>query len=220
MTQQESWVYTEKLKEHFMHPHNVLSDENLDHFDGKGVVGNIKCGDEMLVVIKVDDKKGTITDCKWKTYGCASAIASTSILSDMVKGMTLEKAFHVSPKDIAKQLGGLPEHKVHCSVLGDKALRGAINDYYQRHGMEKKMRLEQARLVCQCMNVTDHEIENAVLEGARTYLELQERTKLGTVCGQCKPAAESLLKEYIQKHFGKTQIRADLPSAGADQRRF
>lgn len=108
MTQQESWVYTEKLKEHFMHPHNVLSDENLDHFDGKGVVGNIKCGDEMLVVIKVDDKKGTITDCKWKTYGCASAIASTSILSDMVKGMTLEKAFHVSPKDIAKQLGDCP----------------------------------------------------------------------------------------------------------------
>ena len=196
------WVYSDKLKEHFMHPKNVLQDEDLDVFDGRGVVGNIKCGDEMMMAIKVDKKKNVITDCKWKTYGCASAIASTSILSEMVKGMTLEEAYHVSPKDLAKELGGLPEHKIHCSVLGDKALRAAINDYYKRNNMQDKIEKEKAKIVCQCMNVTDHEIEQAVLEGARTYLELQERTKLGTVCGQCKDEATILLNDFIRKHFG------------------
>lgn len=197
------WVYSDKLKEHFIKPHNILIDEDKYNDDGKGTVGNIKCGDEMIIVIKVDKEKGVITDCKWKTYGCASAIASTSILSDMVKGLTLEEAYRLSPKDVAKQLGGLPEHKIHCSVLGDKALRAAINNYYQRNGMHDKMAKEEARVICQCMNVTDHEIEHAVLEGARTYLELQERTKLGTVCGQCKDEATRLLDQYIDQHFSQ-----------------
>ncbi len=201
MRQEDNWVYTDKLKQHFMNPKNVLQGDDEDKYDAKGIVGNIKCGDEMMVVIKVDKDKGIITDCKWKTYGCASAIASTSILSEMVKGMTLEQAYHLSPKDVAKELGGLPEHKIHCSVLGDKALRAAINDYYLRNGMQDKVKKQEARLVCQCMNVTDQEIEQAVLEGARTYLELQERTKLGTVCGQCKEDAIVLMQAYIRKHF-------------------
>ena len=185
-----------------MRPRNVLIDETGYQEDGKGVVGNVKCGDQMIMYIKVDSDKGIITDCKWKTYGCASAIASTSILSEMVKGMKLEKAYHISPRDITMELGGLPEHKIHCSVLGDKALRAAINDYYVRSGQEDKIQKEEARIVCQCMNVTDEEIEHAVLEGARTYYELQERTKLGTVCGQCREEAEGLLKDYIERHFG------------------
>lgn len=201
MSADTNWVYSEKVREHFMEPKNVLMDEEGYDYDGKGVVGNVKCGDEMIMYIKVDKKKQIITDCKWKTYGCASAIASTSILSELVKGMTLEKAYHVSPKDVTKELGGLPEHKIHCSVLGDKALRAAINDYYRRNGMEDLIEKEEARLVCQCMNVTDHEIEHAVLEGARTFYELQEMTKLGTVCGQCKEEAEELLRQYIEKHF-------------------
>ncbi len=196
------WAYTDKVKEHFMDPKNVLGEEDPASFDGQGMVGNIKCGDQMLMLIKVDKEKGTITECKWKTYGCASAIASTSILSEMVKGMKLEDAYHISPKDIIKELGALPEHKIHCSVLGDKALRSAIDDYYKRNGMEDKIVKEEARIICQCMNVTDHEIEEAVLEGARTYYELQEHTKLGTVCGQCKDEAEKLLGDYIKKHFG------------------
>ena len=196
-----SWVYTEKAKEHFTNPRNILADEKTYHADGKGIVGNLKCGDEMMMAIKVNKDKGVITDCKWKTYGCASAIASTSILSEMVKGMSLDKAYRISPKDITKELGGLPEHKIHCSVLGDKALRAAINDYYMRNGMEDKVKKEKARIICQCMNVTDQEIEDAVLDGARTYYQLQERTKLGTVCGQCKDEAERLLGEYVRKHF-------------------
>ncbi|MFH1062108.1 MAG: iron-sulfur cluster assembly scaffold protein [Candidatus Omnitrophota bacterium] len=195
------WVYSDIVKKHFMNPQNVLDDTEDFQADGKGIVGNVKCGDEMMFAIKVDKAKGILTDCRWKTYGCASAIASTSILSEAIKGMTLDQAFNVSPKDIADRLGGLPEHKIHCSVLGDKALRAAINDYYKKNNMFSKVKEDKAKIICQCMNVTDHEIENAVLEGARSMLELQEHTKLGTVCGQCKDEAQELMNTYIKKHF-------------------
>jgi len=195
------WTYTDKVKEHFMNPKNILMDEETYQEDGEGIAGNVKCGDEMIVVIKVDKKKAIITDCKWKTFGCASAIASTSALSEMVKGMKLDDAYNLSAKDINKELGGLPDHKIHCSVLGDKALRIAINDYYMRNGMEDKVKKEEERVVCKCMNVTDQEIEHAVLEGARTFYELQEMTKVGTGCGECQEEVTQLLETYKQKHF-------------------
>jgi nitrogen fixation NifU-like protein len=195
------WAYSDVVKDHFMNPRNVLDAEEGFEADGRGEVGNVKCGDQMMMMIKVDPETAAITDCRWQTYGCASAIASTSLLSEAIKGMTLEEAFNVSPKDIAERLGGLPEHKVHCSVLGDKALQAAINDYYRRSGQPEKVREEKARLVCQCMAVTDHEIEEAVLEGVRTYHGLQEHTKLGTVCGQCEEDARSVLQAAIEKHF-------------------
>lgn len=194
------WVYSDKAKEHFIHPRNVLEDEASFQDDGKGTVGNIKCGDQMMVAVKVDKAKQIITDCKWKTYGCASAIASTSIMSEIVKGMPVDQAYHLSPKDIAKELGGLPEHKIHCSVLGDKALRAAIDDYYIRSGRPDKVKKEKAHVVCKCLNITDKEIEQAVLDGARTFYQLQERTKISTVCGECKPQVEHLLQEYLEKH--------------------
>jgi len=203
MSSKIDWVYSDKLKNHFINPRNILEEEDSYQEDGKGIVGNMKCGDQMLVVIKVDKEKGIISDCKWKTYGCASAIASTSILSEMVKGMTLEEAYHISPKNIAKELGGLPVNKIHCSVLGDKALRAAINDYYKRIGMSDKIEKEEARVICECMNVTDKEIEEAVLDGASTFLEIQEHTKAGTVCGKCKEDIEQLLEKYKKEHFGE-----------------
>lgn len=196
-----SWAYEENVKEHFMNPRNVLVDEESYEDDGKGMVGNPQCGDQMLVVIKVDKNSGVIVDCKWKTYGCASAIASTSVLSEMVIGRHLEDAFNLTPKDITAELGSLPEHKIHCSVLGDKALRAAINDFYARSGQPEKVREDKALIVCECVNVTDHEIEEAVLEGARNLYELQERTKLGTSCGQCQEEALQLLISYTKKHF-------------------
>lgn len=195
------WLYSDKVKEHFMSPKNILLDEKNFKEDGKGVIGNIKCGDEMIMYIKVDRKKGVLTDVKWKTFGCASAIASTSILSEMAKGKTLDAAYNITSKDIARELDGLPEHKIHCSVLGDKALRAAIDDYYTRNGMLDKVRKEQAHVICQCLGITDHEIEDAVLEGARTYLDIQEKTKAGTVCGKCKEKTLKLLEEYKEKHF-------------------
>ncbi len=199
-----NWLYTDIVKEHFMNPRNFLKEGEDFQADGVGLTGNIKCGDEMQFFIKVDKERGIITDCRWLTYGCASAIASTSVLSEMIKGMSLDDAFRLTPKDVVKNLGALPEHKIHCSVLGDKALRAAINNYYERQGLTEKVCKEQARVICQCMNVTDHEIEEAVLDGARTYLELQEKTKLGTVCGQCKDEATELLNRYIEEHFGGT----------------
>ncbi|HOS98111.1 MAG TPA: iron-sulfur cluster assembly scaffold protein [Deltaproteobacteria bacterium] len=201
-----NWAYTDTVLEHFMHPKNILADEEAFQPDGRGITGNVKCGDQMIVAIKVDREKGTITDCRWKTFGCASAIASTSVLSEMVKGMKLEDAYKLSPKDINKELGGLPEHKIHCSVLGDKALRAAINDYYEKNGMADRVRREEARVVCNCMNVTDHEIEEAVLEGARTFYELQEKTKVSTVCGECREDVERLLEYYKNKHFCSTDV--------------
>jgi nitrogen fixation NifU-like protein len=195
MSDRMDWVYTDIVKDHFMNPRNVLEDEASYEEDGKGIVGNIKCGDQMMMVIKVKDD--AISDCKWKTYGCASAIASTSILSEVVKGMSLDKAYHISPKDIVAKLGGLPEHKIHCSVLGDKALRAAIDDYFRRTGQEVRIEKEKATIICQCMNVTDKDIDNAVRNGARTFEELQYQTKISSVCGQCRDQAEEYLHQSI-----------------------
>ena len=190
-----SWMYSEVVKDHFVNPRNILEDEENYEADGRGIVGNIKCGDQMLIAIKV--KEGKIDECKWKTYGCASAIASTSILSEAVIGLELDEAYHIKPAEIAEQLGGLPEHKIHCSVLGDKALRAAIEDYYTKNDQAGKIEEEEATIICQCMNVTDREIEDAVKAGERSYEDIQNRTKAGTVCGQCKTETEELLHQFI-----------------------
>lgn len=195
MSSSFSWMYSDKVKEHFMNPRNILEDEGSFRADGKGTVGNMKCGDQMLIAIQVEDNK--ITDCRWKTYGCASAIASTSMLSEVVKGMELEKAYTIKPTDIVDELHGLPDNKIHCSVLGDRALRAAIEDYWKRNGMEEKIAEPEAAAICTCIGVTDKDIEDAVKEGVRTFEDLQARTKIGTGCGGCKEEAEELLHEYI-----------------------
>lgn len=126
------WVYTETVKEHFLNPRNFLmGDESKFKCDGKGIVGNPICGDQMLMFIKVKDDK--ITDVKWKTYGCASAIASTSALSELAKGRSLDDAVNITAEEIEEYLGGLPKHKFHCSVLGHQALAAAIEDYRKKH---------------------------------------------------------------------------------------
>lgn len=130
-----NWLYSKKVKEHFMEPKNFLKNKKeVTNFDGYGSVGNVKCGDLMEMWIKVRDER--IIDVKWKTFGCASAIASTSILSVMLKekkGMPLKKALTLTGKDIMNRLGGLPAIKIHCSVLGDQALHAAIYDYAKKN---------------------------------------------------------------------------------------
>ena len=137
----ESWLYSPVVKDHFFNPRNILKpEEEKDYsFDGMGYVGSPACGDVMKVWIKIDPKKDVITDCKWQTFGCGSAIASTSVMSEMVIGMKLEEAIKLTPQDIIKTLGGLPERKIHCSVLGDQALRQAINDYFKKSGQEDRV---------------------------------------------------------------------------------
>ncbi|HRY63131.1 MAG TPA: iron-sulfur cluster assembly scaffold protein [Patescibacteria group bacterium] len=129
----ESWLYSATVKEHFFHPRNVqLKNPKAGEFNGVGTVGSPACGDVMTIWIKVDLKTKRIKKCTWRTFGCASAIASTSMLSAMVTrrgGLKLADAEKLTPKDILKELGGLPARKIHCSVLGDQALRAAIQDF-------------------------------------------------------------------------------------------
>ncbi len=189
------WVYTDTVKEHFMNPKNILMDPEYKE-DGKGLVGSMACGDQMMVVIKIDDDK--IVECLWKTYGCASAIASTSMMSEMALGMTLEEAYNLSPQMITDKLGGLPQHKFHCSVLGDKALRAAIDDYLERQKRDNPYKTSIAKIICECKGVTDQQIEKLVKDGVVGSMEqLQEETGLGTVCGKCKSKATELLDEFM-----------------------
>ena len=128
MQEGEDWIYSETVKDHFMHPRNFLmGDEASFAYDAVGQVGNPICGDQMRMYIKVKDNK--IEDIRWKTYGCASAIASTSALSELAKGKTLDEAVNITAKDIDDYLGNLPKHKFHCSVLGHEALKEAVDNY-------------------------------------------------------------------------------------------
>ena len=133
MNEGQDWIYSDVVKEHFLNPRNFLmGDESKFDYDAMGLVGNPICGDQMKMFIKVKD--GRIFDIRWKTYGCASAIASTSALSELAKGKTLEEALEISAKDIDNYLGNLPKHKFHCSILGHNALKDAIEKYREKKG--------------------------------------------------------------------------------------
>lgn len=133
----ENWLYSDIVKDHFFHPRNILLNEAEYEADGVGVVGSPACGDMMVVWIKLDTKGERIVECKWRTFGCASAIASTSMMSVMATedgGMTVGRAKRITPEAIIDRLHGLPDRKYHCSVLGHEALREAILDYEKNHG--------------------------------------------------------------------------------------
>jgi len=190
-----AWLYSDVVKEHFTNPKNVFNPEEGFVYNAEGMTGNIKCGDQMMFRLRIEGD--VIADVRWKTYGCASAIASTSMLSEVIKGLSLKEAYNIKPDDIVKRLGGLPDNKIHCSVLGDKALRAAIDDYLEKNGRSGEFRNEGVKIICTCLNISDRDIEEAVKQGARDWAGLQDRTKIGTVCGGCKGQAEELLHEYV-----------------------
>jgi len=203
----ESWVYTKNVKDHFFNPRNFLTTdlEGKIKYNALGMVGSAACGDMMKIWLLIDEKTEKIKDAKWQTFGCASAIASTSMLSVMITekgGMKVEDALKIKPQDIMERLGGLPNRKIHCSVLGDKALQSAINDYFRRTGQNTRIRVEGKKVIDKVLNVTDHDIEEAVLEGANTFEDLQKKTKVGTGDPNCIPEAEQLLRFYKEKYFG------------------
>lgn len=202
---ENNFGYSDAVIEHFTTPRNVLGISEDEYGpDGVGMVGNPSCGDMMKIWIKVDKKEDRITDLKWKTFGCASAIGSTSMMSVMVMengGMSIRDALALTPKRIMDRLGGLPDIKIHCSVLGDKALRSAIHNYFETNGQAYRISKQKVELICECANVTDAEIEEQVLEGADTFEKLQERTKISTGCGNCRASAERLFNEYRTKFF-------------------
>jgi len=181
------WEYTDKVRDHFMNPRNVGEIENAD---GIGEVGSLACGDALTLYFKLDEN-GRIADAKFKTFGCASAIASSSALTEMIKGIPLEEAEKVTNEDIAEYLGGLPKEKMHCSVMGREALEAAIA-YYR--GIPLPM--AEGEVVCECFGVTDLEVKRAIAESnLRSVEEITNFTKAGGGCGKCHDRLEELLRE-------------------------
>jgi NifU-like protein len=179
------WEYTDKVREHFLNPRNVGEVENPD---GSAEIGSIACGDALKLTFKLDENK-RIKEAKFKTFGCASAIAASSALTEIIKGMTLEEAAKVTNQDIATYLGGLPKEKMHCSVLGQQALEKAIENY---RGIASKE--PEEKIICECFGVSDREIERAIRENKLTTVEeVTNYTKAGGGCGGCHPEIQAIL---------------------------
>jgi len=206
-TNQNGWFYSDDVKDHFFNPRNLVkgkseADKLSKTASGFGTEGSPACGDMMKMWITV--RGGKIVDCKWQTFGCASAIASTSMFSVMITekgGMKIDDALKIKPQDIVKRLNGLPSRKFHCSVLADKALRAAVNDYFKKSGQKEKVQEAQLKIIDKILKITDHDIEDAVLEGVRSFEDLQKRTKIGIQDKTCIPEAEELLRFYLEKYF-------------------
>ena len=185
------WDYTEDVMEQFHHPKNV---GKIDDPDGVGEVGSLACGDALTLMFKLDGA-GRIQDVKFQTFGCASAIASSSVLTEMIKGLTLEEAAKVTNKDIVNELGGLPDQKMHCSVMGQEALEAAIADYYKRKGGDAPT-VQKGLVVCSCFGVTDVEIRKVVHENDLTTVEeVTNFCKAGGGCGGCRETIAELVEE-------------------------
>jgi NifU-like protein len=164
----------------------------VENPDGAAEVGSIACGDALKFTFKLDENK-KIKDAKFKTFGCASAIASASALTEMVKGKTIEEARNISNQDIADYLGGLPEEKMHCSVLGQQALEQAIQSYQGAPAAEAG-----AEIICECFGVTDREIEKAVRENHLTTVEqVTNYTKAGGGCGNCHDKIRAIIDRVL-----------------------
>ena len=203
------WDYSEKVKEHFLNPRNV---GEIETPDGVGEVGSMACGDALKLMFKLDEE-GRIADAKFKTFGCASAIASSSALTEIIKGKTLEEAEQVTNQDIADFLGGLPEQKMHCSVMGREALVEAIENY--RHGGKREKKAIEGHVVCTCFGVTEPEIERAIRENdLATVEQVTNYTKAGGGCGNCKPELAKIiarvrgeqLDESLEKRAPKKRL--------------
>jgi NifU-like protein len=192
------WEYTDKVKDHFLNPRNVGEIENPD---GVGEVGSLACGDALKLTFKLDGS-GKITDAKFKTFGCASAIASSSVLTELIKGKTLTEAAKVSNKDIADYLGGLPEQKMHCSVMGREALEAAIENY--KSGGTKKHELD-GNVICTCFGVTDKEIEKVIRENNLSTVEdVTNYCKAGGGCGGCVGEIEKIIEKVQGEKIKET----------------
>ena len=181
------WEYSEKVLDHYRHPRNV---GKIDDADLIGEAGSLACGDSLKLYIKLDGN--VIKDAKFQTFGCGSAVASSSILTEMIIGMHIEEARKITNKDIVDELGGLPPAKMHCSVMGHEALEAAIADYYGETCVSEK----KEKVICQCFNVTENVIKEQIRTNhLKTVEEVTEYTKAGGGCGHCKSAIEAILKE-------------------------
>jgi len=185
------WEYSDKVRDHFLNPRNVGEIENPD---GVGEVGSMACGDALKLAFKVDGDE-RVTDVKFQTFGCASAIASSSALTEMIMGKTVDEAEKITNDDIAAYLGGLPKEKMHCSVMGKDALKKAILNY---RGI-KEPEIE-GNVVCECFGVTDTEIEEAIRDNKlKSVEEVTNYVKAGGGCSQCHDDIEAIIDRVYKK---------------------
>lgn len=195
------WEYSQKLKDHFFNPRNV---GEIKDPSGVGEVGSLACGDALRLYVKVNDA-GVIEEATFKTFGCGSAIASASALTEMIKGKTVEEASRITNRDIADFLGGIPPEKMHCSVMGREALEAALNNFKGLAPSPEQI----GHVVCKCFGVTDEEIKRVVRENRlKTVEDVTHYTKAGGGCGQCKPEIEKLLNEVLAEEMKKEKPAA------------
>jgi len=200
------WDYTDKVKEHFLNPRNV---GEISDADAVGEVGSLACGDALKLFLKLDERKERIVDAKFQTFGCGSAIASSSALTEMVKGKTLDEALAVTNKEIADFLGGLPEEKMHCSVMGQEALEVAIAKYrgvdapVHDHGHEHGE--QDGEIVCKCFGLTDGFLKKVIAGNKlHTAEQVTHFTKAGGACGGCIPKIKELIAEVLGEQQKET----------------
>ncbi len=200
------WEYNEKVKKYFTDPPNV---GRVEDADGVGEAGSLACGDALTLSFKLDDD-GKIADARFQTFGCASAIASSAALTEMLKGKSVEEAEKLTNKDIAEFLGGLPQEKMHCSVMGEQALQAAIRNYRGQEPLPQ----EEGEVVCQCFGVTDQEIRRVALENnLHTREEITNYTKAGGGCESCHGAIEDILAELWETEGAGQAPQVSIPSA-------